>query len=59
MAKSFKGYIPIIAINENAEAIISRCELKGMNAKTTDAKTIGILVKTGGELLLKDSKIHN
>ena len=50
--------MPIIAINTNAEAIISRCELKGMNAKTTDAKTIGILVKLGGDLLLKDTKIH-
>ena len=59
MSKIFKGYIAIIAISENGEAIVSRCEIKGTNAKTTDAKTIGILVKAGGDLLLKDCKVHS
>ena len=58
IVKSFRGILPAIVINEKAEAIINRCEVKGTSSKNQDAKTIGILVKMG-DLLIKDSKVHN
>lgn len=58
IVKSFRGILPAIVVNENTEAIMNRCEVKGTSSKNQDAKTIGILVKLG-DLLIKDSKIHN
>ena len=56
--KNFKGILPAVVVNENTEAIINRCEIKGTSSKNQDARTIGILVKMG-DLLIKDSKVHN
>lgn len=56
--KSFKGILPAIVVNQGAYAVLNRCEVKGTSSKNQDAKTIGVLVKQG-ELLIKDSKVHN
>ncbi|CAK85226.1 unnamed protein product (macronuclear) [Paramecium tetraurelia] len=58
IVKSFKGILPGIAINNGAEALFIRCEIKGTSSKNQDAKTIGILLRLG-DLIIKDSKVHN
>ena len=31
--KNFKGILPAVVVNENTEAIINRCEIKGTSSK--------------------------
>lgn len=54
IVKTHVAILPALVVNEGAEAIVNKCEIKG----NKNHLTVGIMCRNGN-LVLKETKIHN